>query len=67
MRSNFQAGRFHQGELSMLTQRLYPERSFSAAVHFPKGSIQTEGFSRNLRRRTIPTMENEGDTIKNED
>jgi len=51
----------------MLTQRLYPERSFSAAVHFPKGSIQTEGFSRNLRRRTIPTMENEGDTIKNED
>lgn len=51
----------------MPVQWLYPERAVSAAVHFTKGSIQGEGFSRNLRRRTIPAMENEAATIKNED
>jgi hypothetical protein len=36
MRSNFQAGRFHQGELSMLAQSLYSEGAVSSADHFPK-------------------------------
>jgi hypothetical protein len=67
MRSNFQAGRFHQGGLSMLVQRLYPERAVSAAGHCPKGSIEEEGLSRNLSHRIIPTMGNEAATIKNED
>jgi hypothetical protein len=51
----------------MLAQWLYPERAVSAAGHLPNGSILEEGFSRNLRRRTIPTMENEAATIKDED
>ena len=67
MRSSFQDGRFHQGELSMVAQGLYPVRVVSVAGHSPKPSIQEEGLSPYLRRSTAATVQNEPPTINNED
>jgi hypothetical protein len=62
MRSSFQDGRFHQGELSMVAQGLYPVRLVSAAGHSPKPSIQEEGLSRGLRRPAVATVQTEPPT-----
>jgi len=67
MRSSFQDGRFHQGELSMVAQGSYPVRLLSAAGHSPKASIQEEGFSRGFRRPTAATVQNEPPTTNNEE
>jgi hypothetical protein len=67
MRSTFQDGRFHQGELSMVAQGLYPVRVVSVAGHSPKTSIQEEGLSPDLRRPTAATVQSEPPTTNNED